>query len=413
MNKWPLNDNQFSFIDRIKTCLFFLDKSKRWTQGEEVKSFEKEMAEFCDSKYSVFVSSGSTANTLVAMYVKDNIYTPDKNIVVLPSVTWQTSCSPWIREGFTPKFIDVSLNDLSMDLDKLEEYLNSNSNSVAAVFITSLLGFCPNIERLEKLQAKFPSIKFALDNCESNLSKTSKWGGEKNISHFFTSTTSTYFGHQIQSVEGGFIFTSSKEEYQYYLKARNHGMVRGLLGYEDILEDPEKEIFNSKRNHLVDGRFDFCLIGNNFRNTDINAFLGRLDLKRANKYSIHRSKIYNFFETNINKEMYVCPKKYEGNYYIPFCLPVILNSERFGNVPKVKKEILEWCDLNGIETRPIISGNLLRQTAYKKFGSISDYPIAEKLHVDGFYVGLYNGVNEKMILKLTSYLNEIASLNIK
>ena len=411
--KWPLNDNQFTLLDRLKISKFFLNYKNRWTQGDIVKKFEIEMAKFSDSKYSVFVSSGSTANTLVAMYVKDFIYNSSKNIVVLPSVTWQTSCSPWLREGFVPKFIDISLDDFSMDLSKLELYLNENASKVAAVFITSLLGFSPNINKILELQHKFPSVKFALDNCESTLSKYKKLGAPKNLSHFFTSTTSTYFGHQIQSIEGGFIFTSNKEEYQYYLKARNHGMVRALLGYEDILEDPNKELFNSKRNELVDGRFDFALLGNNFRNTDVNAYIGLLDLKRAKTYTEHRIKIYNYFKLKINDSLFVLPSSSKDTEPCPFSIPIILDDKVIENAPKIKKEIEAWCAANDIETRPIISGNILRQTAYKKYDDIHNFPKAELLHSNGFYIGLHLGIDEKKIDKLVEFINNLVINNTK
>ena len=97
------------------------------------------MAEYIGVKYAVFVSSGSTANTILAQYLKDSLKNSKRNIVVLPSTTWQTSCSPWIREGFVPHFIDVSLEDFSIDKEKLEQFLNNNSKNVACVFPTSLI----------------------------------------------------------------------------------------------------------------------------------------------------------------------------------------------------------------------------------------------------------------------------------
>ena len=52
---------------------------------------------------------------------------------------------------------------------------------------------------------------------------------------FFTSTTSTYFGHMLQSVEGGFVFTNDEKEYELLNMIRNHGMYRHLP-----LENQEK-----------------------------------------------------------------------------------------------------------------------------------------------------------------------------
>jgi len=147
--KWPLNVNNFTFLDKLKICSFILNPRNRWTQGDQVKSFEDKFSKFVEKKYSVFVSSGSTANTLLAMYLKDK--GDKKKTVVFPSTTWITSISPFLREGFDPKFIDVTLQDLSMNLDHLEKYLSKSASDVACVFFTSLLGFVPDIDRIERI----------------------------------------------------------------------------------------------------------------------------------------------------------------------------------------------------------------------------------------------------------------------
>ena len=81
---WLLNINNFSYLDRLKIALFILDFKNRWTQDIQVKKFEKSMANFIGSKYAVFTSSGSTANTLLAQYIKDSSKNfQQKNIIVL------------------------------------------------------------------------------------------------------------------------------------------------------------------------------------------------------------------------------------------------------------------------------------------------------------------------------------------
>ena len=109
------------------------------------------MAEKIGTKYAVFVSSGSTANTLISQYVKDTAKDfKNKNIIVLPSTTWQTSCSPWIREGFKPKFIDISLDNFCIDTKKLEDYVKENYKKIACIFPTSLIGFSQDIDFYER-----------------------------------------------------------------------------------------------------------------------------------------------------------------------------------------------------------------------------------------------------------------------
>jgi len=202
---WKLNTNHFTFWDRLKICGFFLNTKNFWTYGKQVQLFEQKMAEYVGVKYALFVSSGSTANTLLAYYL-DQVETKKK--IIFPSVTWSTSVTPFIKCGFEPVFVDINLNDLSMDLDQVEKILKED-NDVSTIFITSLLGIAPDIDKLIYLKNKY-NVKIMMDNCESTFTK---YKG-RNISSFFTSTTSTYFGHLLQSVEGGFVFTNDEKEYE-------------------------------------------------------------------------------------------------------------------------------------------------------------------------------------------------------
>ena len=173
MYKWPLNQSHFTILDRLKMSLFFLNYSKRWTMDSEVKEFEKEMAKFIGVKYAVFVSSGSTANTLIAAYLKDKCGLCK---IAFPSTTWTTSISPFLREGFIPEFIDINLEDFSIDLNKLEKKLKQDKN-IKIIFLTSLLGFTPDIKRLKYIEKQY-KVRVLMDNCENSFGLYK----EKNIS---------------------------------------------------------------------------------------------------------------------------------------------------------------------------------------------------------------------------------------
>ena len=228
------------------------------------------------------------------------------------------------------------------------------------------------------------------DNCENTLGQYKN----KNISNFFTSSTSTYFGHQLQSVEGGFLFTNSDKEYEYFLMHRNHGMTRSLKVYG---------IDNSKyQNKNIDELFDFYTLGNNFRNTDINAFIGQLDLKRVATYSKKRSELYKIYKNNLNTEKYYLPTERDFCEDVPFCLPIICKK------PNQLSKIINICKNLQIEYRPIISGFLGRQTCYKEyFNSEKEYPNSINLHENGLYVGLYSKVQKESILELLNQINKI------
>lgn len=375
--KWPLSLPQFTWMDKLKFAKFILTND-RWTQSHVVEQFETEMADYIGVRYAVFTSSGSTANTLLAMYLHD-IVPVGRDTIVFPSTTWITAVSPFLREGFAAEFIDVSLHNYSMDLTKLEDYLRNNHQRVACVFVTSLMGFTPDPHLLTELANKY-HVRIMMDNCENTLGKYE----HKNISSYFTSTTSTYFGHQIQSVEGGFVFTDSTKEYEYFLMARNHGMVRHL---------PSERV-DFYRNKNVDKRFDFHLLGNNFRNSNLHAFVGLCDLKRADKYLESRRQLFGIFKEKLDSYL-ILPDEAPWTIHAPFCLPFVLRPAYAHKLRDLKK----FCKECTIETRPIISGNLLRQTclAQPNFWSFHG---SEYLHLHGFYVGLHGSNAEEEVNSL-------------
>jgi CDP-6-deoxy-D-xylo-4-hexulose-3-dehydrase len=377
---WKLNTNHFTFWDRLKICGFFLNTNNFWTYGKQVQKFEQKMAKYVGSKYALFVSSGSTANTLLAYYL-DQVETKRK--IIFPAVTWPTSINPFIKCGFEPVFVDVNLNDLSMNLDQVENILKED-NDVGTIFITSLLGISPDIDRLNYFKTKY-KVRVMLDNCESTF--TTFRG--KNISSFFTSTTSTYFGHMLQSVEGGFVFTNDKKEYELFNMIRNHGMYRHLP-----IEDQDKY-----KNPEVDPLFDFYCIGNNFRNSDIHAYIGLLDFERVHLYTFHRKFCGELFASMLDQHsFYKVQITNEDNL---FSLPIIAKNKQ--KVDKIKK----FCKSEGIEYRPIVGGNLLKQTAFKKYDKYKDYPNANIINENGLYVGLHYGVDPEYIKKFVEVINNI------
>lgn len=404
MFKWPLNVSNFTWLDRLKICGFFLNPRNFWTMNKYVQKFETEMANFMGFRYAVFVSNGSVANTILAMYLRDKLKKDksNRNIVILPSTTWTTSCSPWIREGFEPRFIDVNLSCFGMSMSKLYDVIFQDKDKIAAVFPTSLLGFNLDYKQLSNLKQVHPEITFFIDQCENNF------GGFDTFSadgfNKFTSTTSTYFGHELQSCEGGFIFTNDIKQYYLFLMYRNHGMVRSLKEATFIHKDDIG--WKQYSNNNVDNRFDFYSLGNNFRNTDIHAYIGLLDFKKRFKYIKKRRELYDLFQSNLNKYRYIIPSSkltgYSGN--VPFCLPIICRGD---GKEKRLNLIKEYCLDNFIETRPILSGFLGYQTAYKEFMDEKDYPNSIYLHKYGIYVGLHTKLKENQILKLVDFLNKI------
>ena len=117
---WPLMKNSISLWDRFQLAKFVLTSDK-FTQGENVERFENEWSKWLGCKYSLFVTSGSTANFLLVASIIEEYGLKSGDKVLLPSCTWVTNINPIIQLGLTPIFCDVNLENYSFDLENLKE----------------------------------------------------------------------------------------------------------------------------------------------------------------------------------------------------------------------------------------------------------------------------------------------------
>jgi CDP-4-dehydro-6-deoxyglucose reductase, E1 len=374
--KIPLAVSQFDPKDINKIKQFF-DSTDRWTQGEKVAEFEKQVCKKLGVPYAVFVSSGSTANTLIAMYYREEIDT-----VMVPALTWTTGVSPFVHMGYHVEFVDIDMNTLSMNLAKVEAYLIQHPKEKVLIFIPSILGLTPDIYRLQLLEGKY-NCRVAMDNCESMLSK---YDGNS-INDYFLSTTSTYFAHEITSVEGGFVFPRNKEQLDWFIMARSHGLVR-------TLSEKDRKKY---RNPDVNEQFDFNILGNNFRNTDIHAMIGLLDLARLETYTQQRRELSELFTSNLS-EKFAQFKDYSHDVIL-YGFPIIA---RDGNI----EPVIQICEEMGIEYRPVISGNLLRQTCYRGYGVPYAFENTDFVHKSGIYIGCYPGMDRELLKEFLNKINE-------
>ena len=365
---------------------WFLLSCDRWTQGEKVKEYEKLWEDYTGSK-AVMVSSGSAANELIALKAKSDLIQKGlwtkKNKVLFPANTWISSVSPWVNIGFQPIFVDIDVNLGMSYVDLYDKYSNRmGQEGFAGIFYTTLLGFYPQIVLEIKRFCDEKGLFFYLDNCESSFSSFEVGGQIKNINSLTTSSTSFYLSHLTTTgSEGGMVFCEDEEDHKWFLMARNHGMVKSLLPYYGQF------VTDQYRNWMADERFDFRLMGSNYRSSDLAAFSGILDFENRDNIIIHRTEIYQQFKESIRKEIQVP----EMGLSVPFSLPIICDDVCLLN------NIKFFCHANGIEYRPIVGGNLLRQTAFKGYGKPENFPYADYIHKHGIYIGLNTKTTPKMI----------------
>lgn len=361
---WKLQENVLSSED-LNTLISFIRDTSRFTQFTKVREFEERYAEWQGCKYCVFVNSGSSANLVLINALKEIYGWRDRDEIIVPAVTWSTNITPIMQSGLKPVFVDVNLQDFSFDYDRIEEGITQKTK---AIFVTHLIGFPSNIPRIKEIIGD-RDILIMEDCCESQGAFINK----TRVGNFgIGSTFSFYWGHHMTSVEGGMICTNNEELYRMSVLKRSHGLAREL---------PNRYHANLKNRYPdIDFQFLFLTDGFNVRNTELHAVLGLLQLNKLDRFIKIRNRNYaRFIELcKLHSDALIVAES-EGisSFVLPFIFRESARKQGF------QKAISEA----GIESRPLVAGNLLRQPFLRKFYVPKKYINADLLHTNAFYIG--------------------------
>ena len=123
----------------------FLKKGKHLTQSKITKKFEKNFSQFIGQKFSTFVNSGSSANLLIAQTLIEGNFLKNK-IVVLPSVSWSTTVSPYLQLGFKVILCDCDKINLGVCPIQLEKICKKYNPGL--VVVVNVLGHSNDFKKI-------------------------------------------------------------------------------------------------------------------------------------------------------------------------------------------------------------------------------------------------------------------------
>jgi len=357
------------------------DDIPQLTKGPLTIKFQNDFSNFLgEDLRSCFINSGSSAIllSLLALKIKNNI-----KKVVVPSVSWATDLSSPMVLGLETILCDCNLQDLSLDLDKLEKIFQEESPEVC--ILVSVLGLVPDMERIMSLCKKYNVILLE-DVCESLGSKyKGDYLGTFGLMSFF----SFYYGHHISTIEGGMITTEDKNMHDILVSIRNHGWDR------DWSEDLKKEYREKYGIDSFSSMYAFYFPGLNLRSTDLQAFLGINQIEKIEPFSSVRNR--NFLKySELIKENYLNVNQRDGDFVSNFAYPVV-HSERASIIAKIKE--------HNIEVRPLIAGSMAKQPfatgVNKKYGTGN----SDIIHEKGFYLPNHQDLSLEQVEFISSLVN--------
>lgn len=378
---FPLVDSSYDNKEILQAIAILL--SGQLTIGEKVREFENEFSAFLNVPYSMMVNSGSSANLLVFSTITNplrerHLKTGDK--VAIPAICWPTSLWPIVQTGLIPVLIDVEAETFNISIDSLKSGLEKHD--IKAVMMIHVLGNSTNMSELLTLVKK-NDLLLIEDTCESLGSKY-KTNYLGTVGDF--GTFSFYFSHHMTTIEGGMVVTKSQEDIDLLKCLRSHGWSREQSNRSEL----------ESRYDNIDPRFLFVNMGYNLRPMEIQAAFGLEQIKRLEEMNISRQVNFNniheaFLSHPLWKHQLLFPKSPKNITSCWFGFPFLMNP----NIGIERKKLTKNLMIHGIDTRPIVSGNMALQPAIKYFNvdtSMGPFTNAQLIHDRGLFVGCHSKI---------------------
>ncbi len=386
---WPLMRNNISRSDLDSLIEFLKQDDPILTQSQNVRAFEQEWADWVGVKHCVFLNSGASANLLTITAIREHFGLGE---VLVPTLTWVSDIASVLQCGMTPVFCDINPRTLGMDED---EILRKITPRTKAVFLTHVLGYNALTPRLvAELAAR--DIPLIEDVCESH---GATMGGKRLGSFGLISNFSFYYAHHLSTVEGGMVCTNDSGIYETVRLLRSHGMVR-----ESTSADLKQSYYDKFPDLNPD--FIFAYPAYNMRSTELNAVIGRSQLKRLDENNRLRTRNLKLFLDNLDSSRYQTDFAFEGSCNYAFTLALKEPN------PVLCQNVMTALKSHGVEFRRGMSGggNQVRQPYLRKVvgeNAWQQFPKVDHVHFFGFYIGNYPGLEQEKIVQLCGLLNSL------
>lgn len=365
-------------------------KERRSILGRETAEFEKQVAGLFGKKYGVMVNSGSSAN-LLALEI---LNLPKGSEVITPLLTFATTLAPIVQKGLVPVFVDVKPGSYFADIDQIEKAITKKTR---ALIIPSLLGNVPDLLRLKKIATKH-RLYFIEDSCDT-IGAT--FSGKPTGTFSDISTTSFYGSHVITAGGGGGMICVNNPKWASELKVlRGWGRASAITESDDIDERYKARVGRIP----YDAKYVYSKIGYNFLPLEISAAFGLVQLTKLKKFSRVRQRnfkeLFSFFRSY--KDFFILPQTLPGVVTNWLAFPLTIRPE----APFSRLKIVRYLEKHGIQTRPLFSGNVLKQPAFKAVRArlpYRSYPITDLVTSQGLIFGCHQGLEKKHL----EYLKKI------
>ncbi len=390
------------------------------TAGRFNKEFETKFANYLGVKYTLSTNSGSSAN-LLALSALTSHKLGDRRLkkgdeVISVAAGFPTTINPIVQNGLIPVFIDCEIGTYNIDADKIEAAISPKTK---AIFLAHTLGNSYDLDKIMELAQKY-NLWVIEDSCDA---LGGEYKGKKigTIGHI--GTFSFYPAHHLTMGEGGAVVTNDSQLYKIIMSFRDWG--------RDCCCPPGKDGICGKRfsqqlgnlPYGYDHKYTYSHIGYNLKITDWQAALGCSQIDKLDSFLEQRRKNAQMLNEKLSDltSFLILPQVKEGvkPSWFGYLISVKPNS------PFTKQEMVEFLEKNGVGTRQLFAGNILRQPCFvendiklrindSELMSSKDLteehykqlPNTDYIMNNTFWVGTFPALGEKEITKISDTIHQ-------
>jgi len=365
--------------------------------GDKTIEFEEKVAKMFGKEYGVMVNSGSSANLLAF----ELLNLPAGTEVITPILTFATTVAPIIQKGLVPVFVDVDPATYVINMQQVEDAITDKTK---VLMIPHLMGNIPNMEKLADL-AKQHDLWLIEDSCDT---LGGVYDGKPTGTYSHISTTSFYGSHIINGAGGGGMILVNDPKWKDRLVVlRGWGRQSSLFGEQGHSELLENRFKTELDGTPYDNKFIFSEIGYNLLPLELSAAFALVQLEKFPTFTKARrdnyQRLYDFFAKH--KKYFMRAEQTPKTETIWLAFPLIINND----APFTRLELAMYLEDRNIQTRPVFTGNILRQPGYKNIPHRStqeSYPNTENIMRNAFVIGSHHGLSDEQIQYLCDTFDE-------
>ncbi|MBI4839265.1 MAG: lipopolysaccharide biosynthesis protein RfbH [Nitrospirae bacterium] len=371
------------------------------TAGKYAEKFERDSADFLGVKYCSLANSGSSAN-LLAFMALTSTRLGEKRIkkgdeVITAAAAFPTTVTPIIQYGAVPVFVDITLPTYNIDCAMLEKAL---SKKTKAVMLAHTLGNPFNLQAIKDFCDKH-NLWLVEDNCDALGAKylyNGEWKYTGTIGHIGTS--SFYPPHHITMGEGGAVYTNDARLKRLIESFRDWGRDCWCpSGHDNTCRKRFKQQFGELP-YGYDHKYVYSHLGYNLKVTDMQPAIGCAQLNKLPDFIELRKRNWRLLRNGLAglSDKFILPEATHNSDPSWFGFLLTLRD----NAGFTRSDIVNYLELNKIQTRMLFTGNILRHPCFDELKkSAEGYRIVGELKntdtimEQSFWVGVYPAITEE------------------